>query len=60
MKYPQRWQTILQRCDSRRLEQTGQNWLGNSGAVGECAKSEAVGWGVSLFTLKLLLRLVVS
>jgi len=56
MKYPQRWQTILQRCDSRRLEQTGQN----SGAVGECAKSEAVGWGVSLFTLKLLLRLVVS
>ncbi len=30
MKYPQRGQTILQCRDSRRVEQTGQNWLGSS------------------------------
>ncbi len=60
MKYPQRGQIILQRRDSRRLEQTGQNWLGNSGVVEEFADSEAAGWGVSLFTLKLLLGMAVA
>ncbi len=33
MKKPQRGQTILHLWDSRRLEQTGQNWLGKSGEV---------------------------
>jgi len=31
MKNPQRGQSILQWRDSSRLEQTGQNWFGNSG-----------------------------
>jgi|GEM_PF-2327115 len=30
MKNPQRGQSILQCRDSSRLEQTGQNWFGNS------------------------------
>ena len=45
MKYPQRWQTILQRWDSRRWEHTGQNWLGNSGSVGDSAGWEWAGRG---------------
>jgi len=43
MKYPHRWQTILQRWDSRRVEQTGQNWLGNSGTPGDFAVGGTAG-----------------
>ncbi len=50
MKYPQRGQSILQCWDSSRLEQTGQNWLGNSGAVWEFAGSELADWGGSSLT----------
>jgi hypothetical protein len=32
MKNPQRGQSILHCRDSSRLEHTGQNWFGNSGA----------------------------
>jgi hypothetical protein len=50
MKYPQRGQTILQRRFSRRVEQTGQNWLGNSGGDSEPA---GLGASASLIALSL-------
>ena len=43
MKYPQRGQIILHFWDTSRLEQTGQNWLGNSGAVGGSTGTEGLG-----------------
>jgi len=58
MKYPQRGQSILQCRDSSRLEQTGQNWLGNSGPECECAgwKDADLEWtGLGKSSLKVVI-----
>jgi hypothetical protein len=43
IKYPQRGHTSLQCLDSNRIEQTGQNWTGNSGGAGASWVLES-GW----------------